>query len=359
VSILGPRAARRPRLSRALDAVRRAAERRSALSDAKSVVPVAMASLAGPTDGWSIERAAHGGGGISAFLLRTRNGEGLMVKVARAEAGRASLERAAGAQRAIAGIDALGSWRSRVPAVLSDGHAGAWRFVVETAVTGRPLTLPAPGDPAWPATLGAAIDAIDGLHCQTASTPAASSALTADRPRRWVGQRIAAVAGLGPAIAGRDPAVGRALASGLERLAIQLDAVIGAGDLSAGWTHGDYWSANLLVDEAGAVSGIVDWDSAEPDELAAHDVFHLVLYARKLRRKAPLGAVVSDLLGGVALDPLELAALERACPPGVDTRTMALLYWLRFIESNLRRQPGLATTDRWLAGNVGAVASWL
>ena len=48
VSILGPRAARRPRLSGALDAVRRAANRRSALSDAPSVVPAAMASLPDP-----------------------------------------------------------------------------------------------------------------------------------------------------------------------------------------------------------------------------------------------------------------------------------------------------------------------
>ena len=45
MSILGPRTARRPRLSRAIDAVRRAAARHSALSDARSVVPAAMGSL--------------------------------------------------------------------------------------------------------------------------------------------------------------------------------------------------------------------------------------------------------------------------------------------------------------------------
>ena len=107
------------------------------------------------------------------------------------------------------------------------------------------------------------------------------------------------------------------------------------------------------------MSGIVDWDSAEPDELAAQDVFHLVLYARKLRRREGLGAVVADLMAGRALDPLELAALERAGSPGFEVRTMALLYWLRFVESNLRRQPVLATSERWLASNVGAVVPWL
>lgn len=358
MSILGPRAARRPRLSRALDAVRRAAERRSALSDAKSVVPTAMASLAEPTGGWSIERASHGGGGISAFLLQTRNGSKVVVKVARAEAGRASLERAAEAQRMIADIEALGSWRARLPRVMSDGHAGDWRFVVETALPGRPLALPPPGDPRWPAALAASIDAIDGLHRETASVPAATAQGT-DRRSRWVDQRIAATASLAPAISRQDPEAGRALASGLERLATQLGEIVGAGDLPAGWIHGDYWSANLLVDEARAVSGIVDWDSAEPDELAAHDVFHLVLYARKLRRREGLGAVVADLLGGVPMDPHESAALERSSPPGFGMRTTALLYWLRFVESNLRRQPGLGTSDRWLAANVGVVASWL
>jgi aminoglycoside phosphotransferase (APT) family kinase protein len=358
VSILGPRAARRPRLSHALDAVRRAAERRSALSDARSVVPAAMASLADPTDGWSIERASHGGGGISAFLLRTRNGQGLMVKVARAEAGRASLERAAEAQRAIASIEALGGWRARLPMVVSDGQAGAWRFVVETALPGRPLALLAPGDAGWSAALDAALDAVDDLHRHTASTGPATDRV-ADRRRRWVDQRVAATASLGPAITRRDPEAGRALTAGLERLGTGLGETISAPDLSAGWIHGDYWSANLLVDDAGAVSGIVDWDSAEPDELAAHDVFHLVLYARKLRRREGLGAVVADLLGGAAFDAQEVAALERACPPGFGIRTTALLYWLRFVDSNLRRQPALATTDRWLASNVGAVAPWL
>jgi aminoglycoside phosphotransferase (APT) family kinase protein len=319
-----------------------------------------MASLPEPADGWTVDRASHGGGGISAFLLRTRTGQGLMVKVARGEAGQASLERAAEAQRAIAGIDALGAWRGRLPTVISDGQAGAWRFVVETALTGRPFALPAPGDAGWPASLDAALDAIGGLHRHTAitDTGAADQAI-ADRRTRWVDRRVAAVASLGPAIAKRDPDTGRTLASGLERVATGLRESVGAGGVSAGWVHGDYWSANLLVDEAGAVSGIVDWDSAEPDELAAQDAFHLILYARKLRRREGLGVVVADLLGGATFDANELAALEGACPPGFGVRTTALLYWLRFVESNLRRQPALATTDRWLASNVGAVAPWL
>jgi aminoglycoside phosphotransferase (APT) family kinase protein len=353
VSFLGPRAANRPRLSGAIEAVRRAASRRSALSDARSVVPAALASLSGSADGWSIERASQGGGGISAFVVRSRTGERLMVKVTRSESGHASLLRATGAQRAIAGIEALGAWRTTVPALRSDGQAGAWRFVVETALTGRALTLPAPADPGWDGALSAAMRSIGELHDRTASTRPGT-----DRRARWLDTRIAAATGLAPVVGQGDPASERDLVAGLERFAATVGNVVGAAHLSAGWIHGDYWPANILVDDAGAVSGIVDWDSAEPDELAAHDIFHLVLYARKLRRHQALGAVVADLLGGT-LDAGEVGALERASPPELGLRSTALLYWLRFIEANLRRQPGLATSERWIGSNVGAVVPWL
>lgn len=317
-------------------------------------MPAAMASLPGSGDGWSIERASHGGGGISAFLVRTRTDERLMVKVARTAPGQASLERAAEAQRAIAGIKALKPWRASLPTITSDGQAGDWRFVIETALPGRPLALPATDDAGWPEALDTALGAIDGLHRRTASTRPKG-----DRRARWVDRRIAALSALGPPMARHDPGIERALAAGLVRISTELGELVGATAVSAGWIHGDYWSANILVDASGEVSGIVDWDSAEPDELAAHDVFHLVLYARKLRRREALGAVVADLLAGSAFEAHELAALERAVPPTFAIRTTALLYWLRFVESNLHRQPGLATSERWLASNVAAIVPWL
>ena len=181
---------------------------------------------------------------------------------------------------------------------------GPWRFVVETALTGRALTLPSPDDPGWDRAMSAALEAIGELHERTASTAPA-----ADRRSRWVDRRVAAAAGLAPVVAQRQPGQDLALVAGLERVATDVGAIVDASPLSAGWVHGDYWPANILVDDAGAVTGIVDWDSAEPDELAAHDVFHLVLYARKLRRHEALGATVADLLGG-ALD------VTRARDPG-------------------------------------------
>jgi aminoglycoside phosphotransferase (APT) family kinase protein len=313
-----------------------------------------MASAHEAADAWSVERASQGGGGISAFLVRTRTGDGLMVKVARAEAGRASLERAAAAQRAVHAIGELGAWRSRLPSVVSEGDAGEWRFVVETALSGRSLDLPGPDDPGWSAALDAVLDAIDGLHQTTATTGSGS-----DRRARWVDGRAATVASLEATIARTDPAAGRSMGDVIARLTGELGDAVLTGDLAAGWVHGDYWSANVLVDDSGAVSGIVDWDSAEPDELAAQDAFHLVLYARKLRRRVGLGAVVAEVLGAGTLDAHELAVLERTSPPGLGVRSTALLYWLRFVDSNLRRQPALATSERWLASNVAVVMPWV
>jgi Ser/Thr protein kinase RdoA (MazF antagonist) len=200
----------------------------------------------------------------------------------------------------------------------------------------------------------AAVAAVEPLHGRTASTDPAG-----DRRARWVERRIAATIDLGPALAKRDARAAAALADGLGRLERELRDVVDDPGITAGWIHGDYWSANILVADTGEVTGIVDWDSAERDELPAQDVFHLVLYGRKLRRRGALGRVVADLLGDGALDPRELEVLERACPPGLDLRATTLLYWLRFVESNLRRQPGLATSERWIASNVGAVAPWL
>ncbi len=312
-----------------------------------------MASMPGSGDGWSIEGAAHGGGGISTFAVRTRTGERLMVKVARTDAGHASLARAAEAQRAIADLEALGPWQTKVPAVRSDGQAGAWRFVVETVLAGRPLALPAPDDPGWSVALAGAVAGIEPLHRLTASMDPADA-----RRGRWVDRRVAATRTLGPSLAKRDARAAGALVDGLAQLERQLGDAVEAPGIAAGWIHGDYWSANILTD-TGEVMGIVDWDSAERDELPAQDVFHLVLYGRKLRRRGALGRVVADVLGAGALDPRELEVLERASPPGLDLRATTLLYWLRFVESNLRRQPGLATSERWIASNVGAVVPWL
>jgi aminoglycoside phosphotransferase (APT) family kinase protein len=313
-----------------------------------------MASVPGTGDGWSIERASHGGGGISAFAVRTRTGDRLMVKVARTDAGHASLARSAEAQRAMTGIGTLGPWRAKVPEVRSDGEAGAWRFVVETILAGRPLSLPAPDDAGWSVAMAAAVAAITELHGRTASTDPNDG-----RRARWVERRVAVAAALGPTLARGDAAVSQALGDGLIRLEALLGEQVDAMELSAGWIHGDYWSANILVAGSGQVTGIVDWDSAERDELPAQDVFHLVLYARKLRRRGALGRVVADLLGGGGLDPRELEVLDRARPPGLDLRATTLLYWLRFVESNLRRQPALASSERWIASNVGAVVPWL
>ena len=138
--------------------------------------------------------------------------------------------------------------------------------------------------------------------------------------------------------------------------------------LVAGWIHGDLWPANVLFrrDEF-VVSGIVDWDSAGNSELALHDRLHLALTTRRLVERKELGPVLIELLTGGGwtdddrvvlgahaepIDEIEEGAEIRS---GLSVRTGLWLFWLRFVESNLARHPGLATDRAWMVANVERV----
>jgi hypothetical protein len=80
-----------------------------------------------------------------------------------------------------------------------------------------------------------------------------------------------------------------------------LEGLLGAGDAlpagGASWRdgvcaarvpmslgHGDYWVRNLLLDEEGAITAVLDWERARPHRPPTEDLFHLVLtYALNLR----------------------------------------------------------------------------
>jgi hypothetical protein len=133
--------------------------------------------------------------------------------------------------------------------------------------------------------------------------------------------------------------------------------------MSAGWIHGDLWPANVLVTgDRPEVSGIVDWDSAEDDELAIHDRLHLAVTTRRLVERQELGPVIAGLLTGGGWTDDDRAVLDvqpggglRDGVSGLLEPTALWLYWLRFVESNLARRPALARDRVWLAANVEQV----
>jgi hypothetical protein len=213
--------------------------------------------------------------------------------------------------------------------------------------------------------LVATAQAIGGIHVATAR-PVVVDDVILDR---WVTRRVRIVA----ESLRRGPAASRASAeAALARVTSMIAADLRDRAVTTGWIHGDLWPANVLVTGDGAVvSGIVDWDSAEDDELALHDRLHLAVTTRRLLERRELGPVVAGLLSGGGWTDDDRAVLEVASGggtghdaepgdglsglSGLPDRTALWLYWLRVVESNLTRHPGLATDRTWLTANVEQV----
>lgn len=145
----------------------------------------------------------------------------------------------------------------------------------------------------------------------------------------------------------------------LDRLGELLRHELLGQTLPLAWIHGDFWPGNLLIQPAnGALSGVIDWDRADAEELPLHDLLHLLAYTRKLTRRTELGEEVVEYLLPAAFDAHERflldAAVERLHLPAnaAFLRAAVLLYWLRFASANLSRYPARQTDARWLTKNV-------
>lgn len=339
------------RVSNAIEATRRTIRHRRWLSEASALLPGILREHVGPAAVTRPARRAIGRSGTVTFVVPDGTGDGLIVKLSRVPAGVASLHRSASAQRTLRDLDGLGAVREAIPEVVGDGDLGPWAYLVERRLAGHPLVEVGPGDPRSATLLGAALDAIDRLH--QATLRPVDPALVAPA---WVDARLDGVRELittgSVRMTDPDTAMGRLDAVG--------DAVRAALDGSRGvaWIHGDLWAANVVVADDGSIRGFVDWDSAGDRESPAHDVLHLLLYARKLRERRALGDVLVDVLRD-GWGPAERALLDPREPWIADGRTALVCYWLRLVEANLRRQPGLRQSPVWLDHHVARVVACL
>ncbi|MEO5884143.1 MAG: phosphotransferase [Candidatus Limnocylindrales bacterium] len=271
----------------------------------------------------------------------------LVIRLTGTDAGIESLRRATDAQRRLRAMGSLGDWRHHVPEVVAAGDLSAWVFQTERALTGHPLTASSADIDVAHRDATAALRAIGALHAATAGPIDRAVAM-----QDWVETRLAVVARVATGTsASRE---GLAIMADVRRVRDEVTDAVGEVR-SAGWIHGDLWAANVLTDAAGTIQGFVDWDSAAADELPEQDVLHLVLYARKLREHRPLGSVVADVLRD-GWSPHDLGLLEHVVvTTGLARRPAVLLYWLRFVEANLRRQPHLERSPAWIDRNVTQV----
>ncbi len=297
-----------------------------------------------------------------------------VVRVARSPSGQAGLERAAAAlDRLHVRLAAL-ELETLLPVPIAGGALSGRTWLAETALAGQSARSLLPDPERRRPMLMATARAIGAIHSATAR-PVAVDDVVLDR---WVTRRVRMVA---QSLRGGPVALARAEPA-LARVASTIVADLRDRTVSAGWIHGDLWPANVLVTGDGAtVSGIVDWDSAEDDELALHDRLHLAITTRRLLEKRELGPVVAELLNGGSWTDDDRAALDSpadgAAGPdaglgdrpgdgqsgisgtsglsGLPDRTALWLYWLRVVEANLTRHPRLATDRTWLTANVEQV----
>jgi aminoglycoside phosphotransferase (APT) family kinase protein len=308
------------------------------------LVPVAVEASwhARPTPRYVAGRPRITGSGIVVPLKDPVDGPRWVVKFADSEPGRRSLERSTAALSALRLIPELASWAAAIPEVVGSGSVDEYAYVIETALPGRTPTATV-----WqagePNVLGALVAAISGLHGTTAGSVDVDEAVLA----HWVDGRVTELT------ADRDT---RDQKLGLEGIRRSLRAALDGRTLSAGWIHGDYWLGNALLDDDGRVSGIVDWESAASDELALHDLLHLVLYTRRAIERVQLGRVIRSALKAPLPPPEdEVLTLASDLAGGIDRRTAIALYWLRWVEANVRRHPGLRHNREWQHENVSLV----
>jgi hypothetical protein len=283
-----------------------------------------------------------------------------IVRIARSAAARDGLDRAASALDELHGalvepdVDAL------LPRSIASGTLPGRTWLAESALPGESGRTVLRDPDRRRGMLAETTRAIVAIHSAAASRVVADDAVL----DRWVTARSAVIA---DALARRSsPASG---GPSLARIASTISSDLRGRTLDVGWIHGDLWPANVLVTGDGAsISGIVDWDSTERDELGLHDRLHLAVTTRRLVERKDAGAVIAGLLtegtwtdddrfvlGLPAGDGIGLGAGTSQGLSSLPARTALWLYWLRFVESNLARRHALATDRAWLAANVQQV----
>jgi hypothetical protein len=351
------------RVPRRIGRILRAQAARRELSIDRRQAPgilLAIAAVRPDAANWVTQESRVGDPSILVVGPRA-GGPAAIVRIARSATAQDGLARAATAldelhERLVEpDVDAL------LPGSIASGTLAGRTWLAESALPGESGRTVLDDPVRRRAMLAATTGAIVAIHAATAGRVVVDDAVI----DRWVSART----GIIDAALTRRPSRASAERRLLATIASTIASDLRGRTLDIGWIHGDLWPANVLVTgDGGSISGIVDWDSAERDELALHDRLHLAVTTRRLVERKDAGAVIAGLLahGTWSDDDRLVLDLPAANGGGLTTGTsqglsslparIALwLYWLRFVESNLARRPALATDRAWLAANVRQV----
>jgi hypothetical protein len=217
----------------------------------------------------------------------------------------------------------------RVPWTVADGRTGLARWSLERRLAG---TRPAAG--LTPSLLARCVDFL--------------VALQSCRGGKGGSLREAAA----------TVARARPSARSLPALGERLDTVL--AEVPRGFGHGDFFLGNLLLDERGAVSGVVDWDAAGSNRLPLIDLIHLRHMAEYSLPDEEWGpTLVRSVLpwaraGG---DEAARAFCRRVGfdPDPWQVTALTLGYWLERLAYQLRTHPHRHRDETWLERNIDHV----
>jgi aminoglycoside phosphotransferase (APT) family kinase protein len=277
-----------------------------------------------------------------------------LIKIAETPAAAEGLKCHRRALIALQGDERLGTLRSLIPRVLALGDADGVPYVLEQRLPGTNLERVLVRADVRERALQESAAAIGRLHVATAREVHVDHGML----ERWVSEPARVVGDVLDQGRGRGDA--RAV---LGRLENQLLAALTADPVAVSWVHGDYYPRNILARPDGTVTGIVDWEFADPEDLPALDVVTLLLTVRMWRRHEEFGQVVADLVRNPTWTASETRMLASAQSDAVacslGTEALVLLCWLRHAAAKFTRRTGYVDHGLWMHANVHTVLTAL
>jgi Phosphotransferase enzyme family len=304
----------RPRLPRyALVLGRHGPARRTALESALAAAEVR-------TPDWASTRAGLVVLGVDGTLVRVAIGPT-----------RAEIDNGIGALEALRAASPPPELSERVPWPGARGRLGLADWSTERLLTGNrpPRSVPEP----------LFADCLEFL-------------VALGRLRGGDGQPLAELA------AGVEEACSPESASKLHALAARLEQRLEG--IPRCFVHGDFFAGNLLTDEQGRLSGVVDWDAAGPGRLPLLDLLHLQLTRSGAYADADWGSVLLERLLPPARAGGDAATREYCAAVGVEPdprllEALVLAYWLDHVAYQLRAHPVRRAQPDWMERNIELV----
>ncbi|HKX36935.1 MAG TPA: phosphotransferase, partial [Rhizorhapis sp.] len=131
--------------------------------------------------------------------------------------------------------------------------------------------------------------------------------------------------------------------------------------LPAGLVHGDLWLSNVLFDEFGRPSGLVDWEWSRDQGLPAYDALYLILMAISERRGVGINTCIPAIWDKSMRDEWLDAMLQKVSETfgltSEDLTRIAILVWFGTIRRSAIDTTG--TSSGWLESMICPVADRL